>query len=669
MGIEGEPAGWGSISVVRVSAWRLRNEDTVFYLGALTVVGDDADLAVISPDRALQLAPSEAHTARRCAETIANHLDALELPFAVLSDADLTPERLRRKKLVIVPYSPVFPEGMGALLAGFLEEGGALVTFYTMADEIEPLVGFSDGAYVREAYPGQFSSIRPAGDQLVGMPATATQHSGNIHAVPLNGTRGRPAAYWHDAEGKRTDYPAVVISDNCAFMTHVMLPDDGHNKRQLLLAMVGHFLPPCWRQAAKASLERAGRIGPYGGFDEARKAIEQQAWNDDGLAALEQASKTYAGAREKFDAKAFAGAMAAATEAGQHLRRAYCAIQKPEPGEHRAFWCHNAFGLPDKTWDEAIRILAENGFTAILPNMLWGGVAYYPSDVLPVATSVAQQGDPVAACLEACNKYGIECHVWKVNYNMSSRSPKDFVDRMVREGRVQVMRDGKTEPRWLCPSHPENQQLEIDAMLEVATKYDVDGVHFDYIRYPGAESCFCEGCRARFEASIGKTVKNWPDDVQDAPVLREQWYEFRRKQITTVVAGVSQRLRKTRPDVEISAAVFKNWPIHRDTVGQDWKLWCDKGYLDFVCPMDYIEDNRHFEQMVVEQVQWAGDAPCYPGIGLSCWTDPGDVAKLIDQIAITRKHKTGGFTLFNYNTFEATRVVPLCGLGITRPRR
>ncbi|GAH56730.1 unnamed protein product, partial [marine sediment metagenome] len=47
---------------------------------------------------------------------------------------------------------------------------------------------------------------------------------------------------------------------------------------------------------------------------------------------------------------------------------AYCLAQKPLAGEHRAFWCHSAFGVAGMTWDKAIELLAENGFTAILPN-------------------------------------------------------------------------------------------------------------------------------------------------------------------------------------------------------------------------------------------------------------------------------------------------------------
>ena len=318
------------------------------------------------------------------------------------------------------------------------------------------------------------------------------------------------------------------------------------------------------------------------------------------------------------------------------------------------------------SWDQAIQKLADNGFTAILPNMLWGGVAFYDSQVLPVAPEVADKGDQITACLAACRKYGVECHVWKVNFNMGHAVPRKFMEQMGSEGRTQVSFDGQAQSRWLCPSHPANQQLEIDSMIEVATKYDVDGIHFDYIRYPDSNHCFCAGCRERFEAAIGAKVANWPADTRRDAALRQQWLDFRRNNITRVVAAVHDGVKKQKPAVKISAAVFRNWDVDRDGVGQDWKLWCERGYLDFVCPMDYTSNSIEFETVVSQQTVWAGKVPCYPGIGLSTWSGDDDIGTLIEQIKITRQLKTGGFTVFNYAVSEADRVVPLCGQGITR---
>jgi len=145
------------------------------------------------------------------------------------------------------------------------------------------------------------------------------------------------------------------------------------------------------------------------------------------------------------------------------------------------------------------------------------------------------------------------------------------------------------------------------------------------------------------------------------------WLDFRRENINDVVRAVAEQARKVRPGVEISAAVFRNWPVDRDGVGQDWKLWCDEGWLDFVCPMDYTESNATFRNQVRAQVSFAGKVPVYPGIGLSCWGDPQDIVKLVEQIEITRKFNTGGFTIFNYDP-RIEPVLPLVSLGTTSGR-
>ena len=296
--------------------------------------------------------------------------------------------------------------------------------------------------------------------------------------------------------------------------------------------------------------------------------------------------------------------------------------------------------------------------------MLWGGAAFYQSDVLPVAPQVAREGDQISECLAACRKYGVQLYVWKVDWNLGRAAPKAFVEKMRQEKRLQMSSEGKEEP-WLCPSHPENQKLEIAAMVEVVRKYDVDGVHFDYIRYPDPDHCFCAGCQERFQHAVGVTLTNWPHAVMAEGPLREKWLDWRRSNITTVVRSVSEQARAIKPKIKLSAAVFRNWSTDRDGVGQDWKLWCDKGYLDFVCPMDYTPSNSRFEAMVTQQIEWAGRTPCFPGIGVSASSSQFGADRTIEEINTTRRHQTHGFLIFNYGVKECRDLLPKLGMGIT----
>jgi uncharacterized lipoprotein YddW (UPF0748 family) len=425
--------------------------------------------------------------------------------------------------------------------------------------------------------------------------------------------------------------------------------------------MAGYLVPPIWPLAADAALDRAGRVAGFRDFDDALAQISAMGSQEPRVGTELSAARRLRGeAVTQRAAGQFAEAWTRAHAASEHLLKAFAVAQRPLAGEFRAFWCHSAFGVEGMDWEQAIGRLAENGFTAILPNLLWGGVAFYPSTVLPVAPEVATRGDQLEQCLAACRKHGVQLHVWKVNWNLGA-APRDSLDRLRLEGRLQASVGGKEEP-WLCPSHPANQELEVASMVEIVRRYPVDGIHFDYIRYPDNEHCYCLGCQERFTRLVGGSPLRWPQDVRPGGAQRQAWLDWRRANITTVVQRVSEQARAVRRQVRISAAVFRNWPTDRDGVGQDWRLWCERGYLDFVCPMNYTSSEVQFENWGRKQQAWAGTTPCYPGIG--AWELTPD--RVIGQIQATRRLNSRGFVVFNYDARAAAELVPLLGEGITR---
>ena len=668
---EGTPAGWGNIDTIRISAWRGRNEDTDLFLADLRmtgVLGVDASIAVVRGESLVRSRPDEAKSADQFAETVTQNLNALGIGCSMISDLDLTAGRLAKAKLVILPHNPSLPDGAADALIKFLNGGGKLLVFYSLPAKLQSVVKIQTSAHIKAKHPGEFSAIRFADGALPGAPPLVGQRSWNINDVKTAPGTTRVLAEWLDDKGQPTGHAAVVASDNCMLMTHVLLTDDLVNKRRMLLAMVGHLEPDLWWQNTNAGIARIGQIGGCKTFDEAAALITETSKGDRRAgAALEAARKlrdeaVALGVKEKY-----VEASDKAAAATQRISEAFCLAQQPLRSEFRAFWCHSAFGVEGMEWDEAIKQLADNGFTAIFPNMLWGGVAFYNSKVLPVAPEVAERGDQIAKCLAACKKYGVQIHVWKVNWNTGHRVPAEFIERMRHEGRLQANSKGKEEP-WLCPSHPDNQKLEIAAMVEVVRDYDVDGIHFDYIRYPDGDHCFCAGCRERFAKAAGVEIKNWPKDVLSTGPFRQQWLDWRRGNITAVVKGVSEQARALKPKIKISAAVFRSWATDRDGVGQDWKLWCDKGWLDFVCPMDYTESDRQFDTWIALQKDWAGKVPVYPGIGVSSSGSRLGPDRTIGQINVTRRHDTHGFIIFNYGVSEAKDLVPMLGLGITARR-
>jgi uncharacterized lipoprotein YddW (UPF0748 family) len=668
MNTEGKPAGWNNITTIRISAWRSKNQNTEFFLRDLRkidLLGEDVSVAVLRNDAGREQWPDEYRSVTQYSESMVQLLRSSAIGCAIVSDLKITAAQLQQVKLVVLPHNPHTPDRVSDELIQYVKAGGKILVCYSVPDKLRPLLQVEGGAHVKESYPGQFSSIRFANNSMPGAPPITGQQSWNINGLKSITPYGRVFAEWFDNKGQPTGYAAVLGSPQGLVLTHVLLSDDIIQKRRMLQAMVGYLVPKIWQQTAQMAIDQVGQISEFTTLSMATQQLTLMSGNNPKvIQALALANQLRDEAVKLVSQQHYAEALDQASAASQQVKLAYCRAQKPEKGEFRAFWCHSAFGVNGMEWDEAIKRLADQGFTDIIPNMLWGGSAFYASKVLPVVPQVAQRGDQIALCLAACRKYGIKINVWKVCWNLGDSAPKEFVERMKQEGRLQADANGKTEP-WLCPSHPDNQKLEIEAMVEVARNYDVDGIHFDYIRYPDGDHCYCSGCKERFQKTLDRPIENWPKDTLLNGSLNQKWLDWRRSNITAVVRTVSARVRAFKPSLKISAAVFPRWNTDRDGVGQDWKLWCDQGYLDFVCPMDYTPSNRSFENMVTPQVEWAGHVPCYPGIGVSASSSSFGVDRTIEQISITRRHQTHGFVIFNYGVSESNDLLPMLGKGIT----
>ena len=267
--VEGRPAGWSSISTVRVSAWKGAPQDTEFFIRDIRMtglLGADAQVAVIRAESAGRESAGEARSVEQYAGEMGGHFEALKIGCAVLSDLDLTAARLRAAKLVVLPYNPSMPPAAVACLQEYVKGGGKLLAFYTIPEPLRAAVRVAEGRHVRPDHPGQFSAIRPVKGALPGAPETAAQQSWNINAFkPAPG--GAVLAEWMDELGRPAGHAAVLGCSNGLVMSHVIIREDLPAKRRLLMAMAGYLVPDLWRQAAQLALDGAGDLGGFGGFD------------------------------------------------------------------------------------------------------------------------------------------------------------------------------------------------------------------------------------------------------------------------------------------------------------------------------------------------------------------------------------------------------------------
>jgi len=656
--IEGKPDGWQKIDGVRISFWRGTARDAEVRLLRLAAVWND--VAIVIPSAA-QLGGKQALSAAlRNAELVSDMLREMGLECDAIEDSPQLLPGLARRRVVLVAYHPALSDEAIRALAAFVQSGGKLVLCYQLPARLGEVLGFGRAKDVRPERPDQFAEMRFEAPDVPGLPKAVRQNSWNITAAEPVGFQARVIGRWFDAEGRPTGHPAVLLSERGAFFSHLVLSEDRAAKKQMLAAVLAWLEPHLWEAMFHAEQARLGRVGHLASQEELSRYV-QASKNAAAAQRLEEAVACQAALASQVQKRDYAAAVESARQAQKLLAEAYLRATPSRTPEGRAFWNHSGTGAYPGDWDRTCRELRAAGFNMVLPNMLWGGLAHYASDVLPRSRTFDQYGDQIAQCVQAAHRHGIEVHVWKVNYNLST-APREFVEKMRRAGRTQVSADG-SPVRWLCPSHPENVKLECQSMLEVARKYDVDGLHFDYIRYPDGDACYCDGCRQRFEKERGKPVARWPEDCYRGP-LRDEYRQWRCQQITRLVQTVASQARALKPRLKISAAVFGAYPACRESVGQDWVAWVQAGYLDFLCPMDYTESDLAFQVLVSNQLKLvAGRVPVYPGIGATASRSALSPDQVVGQIQLARQLGAAGFTVFNLSDQTAAQILPAVGLG------
>jgi uncharacterized lipoprotein YddW (UPF0748 family) len=128
-------------------------------------------------------------------------------------------------------------------------------------------------------------------------------------------------------------------------------------------------------------------------------------------------------------------------------------------------------------------------------------------------------------------------------------------------------------------------------------------------------------------------------------------------------------IKKTKPSVKLSAAVYGKYPLCGLSVGQDWGIWVKRDLVDFVCPMNYSSDIKKFSHLVKNQAALPNSKnKIFPGIGVTAMESHLDAFDVMRQIQVIRDTGAGGFVLFSLNREVEKAVLPVLSKGMLKKR-
>lgn len=152
-------------------------------------------------------------------------------------------------------------------------------------------------------------------------------------------------------------------------------------------------------------------------------------------------------------------------------------------GEIRGVWVQaESFNNAEKI-DEMLKRAEAGGFNAVFVDIFLHGQAMYDSELVDKYGIVDEDFNPLRYLVSEARQKGIQVHGWFVAGAVGFSENSPLIEN---PDWALVGSDGRTTG-WLNYVRPDVRQFTNDLMYEVIEGYEVDGIHFDYTRYPGPE--------------------------------------------------------------------------------------------------------------------------------------------------------------------------------------
>lgn len=283
------------------------------------------------------------------------------------------------------------------------------------------------------------------------------------------------------------------------------------------------------------------------------------------------------------------------------------------------------------------------------------GDALYPSARLPWSPQPGEAGvdpgyDPLAVAVDEAHRLGMELHAWINVFRIGDTTTRTRFEQAPGPRHVLFEHPDWTRQQgtalWIDPADDAARQWLVENTLEIVRNYDVDAVHFDFIRYP--EGGF---------ATDGDRFQDDPDNVQFASI--DDW---RRDNVTQFVRDVSAAVLAEKPWVKIGATPLGNyrdngWPalFAFSGVFQESRRWLQDGLADYLAPQIYWAINANsatlprFDVLAREWVAESAGRSIFAGIGAY----KNDVqAEIAAEIDTTRAAGAAGQVFFRYDHLQ-----------------
>jgi len=216
--------------------------------------------------------------------------------------------------------------------------------------------------------------------------------------------------------------------------------------------------------------------------------------------------------------------------------------------------------------------------------------------------------DPLKLLIHQAHAQGIEVHAW---LNLMSLGTNENAWLLKKYGTDILTRNLKTKESlvdykidgayFLEPGDPRVGDNLVKMVKEIVHAYpDLDGIQFDYIRYPDPSPHYGYTTINTERFMKAQHVKTIDDDS-------DVWKNWKRDQVTQVLMRLCKTVRQMRPHMQVSTTGCMPYARAYYEAFQDWPSWLSTKLIDFVTIMDYSTDPQQFVKWIDVIKEKTGD--------------------------------------------------------------
>ena len=301
--------------------------------------------------------------------------------------------------------------------------------------------------------------------------------------------------------------------------------------------------------------------------------------------------------------------------------------------QNRAMWYRAAEKSDDEVRATVEKLVSLNVNALYLETFYDGCFAGYLDIDGLEHTAINGDYDVLEGFVRIGHEYGIEVHAWCENFFAGYLKDGTFTSAVLEKFKDKLLLDSNGNNFYyyhetasfvfLNPNDRDCRDYVLEVYRQMIQKYDIDGLHLDYIRFPEYnygkyDYGYNEDIISAFAAQTGITKD--PRTFTQGSSDWQAWVDFRCGIISSFVGEVFDMVCATDPDTWLSCAVYPDRINAVKTIFQDVKTWVDNCWIDEVFSMSYSGDTEY----VYENASGYADIcknKCFYSTGLAAFMD------------------------------------------------